>query len=93
VYEPRPGSDEPRAERNVIPSEDGRSIYFKSHSSDGSAAIWSVSTSGGKPRLLVYFDDPDHPSIRSDFGAGAGRFFFTLEDRQSVVWVVELGEG
>lgn len=93
VYEPRPGSDDPLTERTAIPSEDGRSIYFKSHTADGRAAIWSVAVSGGKPRRLVTFDDPNRPSIRHDFGAGAGQFFFTLEDRRSVVWVVELSEG
>lgn len=56
----------------------------------GVKSSWSMPVNGGTPRFLVHFDDPDRPSIRADFGVGAGRIFFTLEDRRSVVWVVEL---
>jgi hypothetical protein len=42
---------------------------------------------GGKPRPLVRFADAARPSIRPDFEVGAGRIFFTLEDRQADIWV------
>jgi eukaryotic-like serine/threonine-protein kinase len=84
-----PGTAEPRAE-NVLISKDSRTLYFKSHDAQGRASIWSVPVSGGRPRLLVRFTDPSRPSIRPDFAAGAGRFFFTIEDRQSDIWVAEI---
>ncbi|HZD04707.1 MAG TPA: hypothetical protein VE173_07310 [Longimicrobiales bacterium] len=91
VYAPRPGTDDPEPER-VIVSGDGRTLYFKSHDADGRASLWSVPTSGGTPRLLVRFDDPSRPSIRADFAAGAGRFFFTMEDRQADIWTADMVE-
>jgi len=93
VYAPRPDSEDPVPRLILNPSEDERSIYFKGYTADGAGAIWSVPASGGRPRQLVSFDDPDRPSTRHDFAVGAGRFFFTLDDRRSVVWVVELGDG
>ena len=39
----------------------------------------------------VRFDDPLRPSIRSDFAAGNGRFFFTIDERRSDIWVAEIG--
>ena len=87
VYDAGPG--DPAAERVEV-SDDGRTLYFKSHDDEGHATIWAIPTTGGTPRPLVRFDDPGRPSIRSDFAAAAGRFFFTLEDRQSDIWVAEM---
>jgi hypothetical protein len=71
-------------------SDDGASIYFKSHDTEGRASIWNVPFAGGKPRLLVRFNDATRSSSRPDFAARAGKFYFTLEDRQADIWVAEL---
>jgi Tol biopolymer transport system component len=76
--------------RSIILSDDGRLLYFKSRNVDGRSTIWSVPVAGGKPTLLVTFADLSRPSIRPDFAAGAGRFFFTLEDRQADIWIAEV---
>jgi Tol biopolymer transport system component len=89
VYTPAPASADPRA-IGVDVSDDGRTIYFKSHDEEGRAMLWSVAASGGRPRLLVQFMDPSHPSIRADFAAGAGQFFFTLEDRQADIVIADV---
>ena len=89
VYAPAPASTHPEV-KGVAVSEDGRTLYFKSHDSEGRASIWGVPTAGGGPRLLVRFSDPSRVSIRADFAAGAGRFFFTLEDRQADIWMAEI---
>jgi Tol biopolymer transport system component len=88
VYAPATPSD-PRP-LSVVVSDDGRTLFFKSTDPEGRSAIWSVPTQGGKPRLLVRFSDPARPSIRADFAAGAGRFFFALEERQADIWVAEI---
>jgi hypothetical protein len=75
---------------SVAASDDGRTVYFKSHDSDGRASIWRVPVGGGRPQLVVRFTDPTRESSRADFAAGAGRFFFTLEDRQSDIWIAEI---
>jgi hypothetical protein len=52
--------------------------------------LWSVPASGGTPALHVRFDDLARPSPRPDFAVGAGRFFFTIEDRRSAIWVASV---
>jgi Tol biopolymer transport system component len=89
VYQPRAGSNDPAAE-SVVVAEDGLTLYFKSHDAGGRASFWAVPTSGGQPRKLVRFEDPSRASIRPDFAAGAGKFFFTLEDRQADIWMADI---
>ena len=66
-------------------SSDAQTVYYKPGSS-----IWSVPASGGDPKLLVRFDDPERRSIRYEWAVGAGRFFFTLTEHESDIWVMEL---
>ena len=70
-------------------SEDGRTLYFKSHDAAHRAALWSMPFGGGKPAMLVRFTDPMRGSNRADFAVGAGHFFFTLEERQADIWVAD----
>jgi serine/threonine-protein kinase len=70
-------------------SDDDR-LYFKSLDALGRASIWSVPAAGGAPRLLVRLDDPGRPSYRPELTVGDGRIFFTLQDRQSDVYVMEV---
>ena len=53
------------------------------------ATIWSVPVGGGMPRLLVRFDDPTREWHRFGFKTRRGRFYFTVGDRQSDVWMAE----
>ena len=87
VYTPqRP--DDPRAEYVVV-ADDGALLYFKSHDAEGRAALWSLPVSAGPPVLRVRFDDLLRPSMRPEFAVGNGRFFFTIEDRRSNIWVAD----
>jgi TolB protein len=83
----QPGS--PLAERPFW-SEDGRLIYFNSHDARGNAAIWSIPATGGTPRLLVHFDDPNRPNNRVEWSYRRGRAYFVLTELQSDVWVMEM---
>jgi len=85
----QPGPSVPEAE-GVRWSRDGRTIYYKAHDAEGQTSFWSVSAAGGTPRLRVRFSDPDRQSSREDFAVDARRFYFTIEDRQSDVFVAEL---
>jgi eukaryotic-like serine/threonine-protein kinase len=71
-------------------SADSRTIYFKSHDRQGNAEFWSIPLTGGKPALLTRFDDPHRPSYRPEWSIGAGRMYFTIDDRQSDVWVADI---
>jgi serine/threonine-protein kinase len=84
-----PGAGDPPAELALF-ARNGRELYFKSHDSRGRASFWSIPVSGGHPRRLVRFDDPAWSSNRFDFATDGRRFYFTVEDRQSDVWVAEI---
>jgi dipeptidyl aminopeptidase/acylaminoacyl peptidase len=90
VYESRPGTDDPEA---WLPhwSRDGRVLFFRSYDAVGNAQLWSVPASGGTPKLLVHFLDPLRPSTRPDFSVDDSLFYFTIQDRQSDIWVMEVG--
>ncbi len=87
VYEPRPNSDDPWAAR-VVWSADETELYFKSFDASGRARLYSVPVAGGRPRLLVRFDDPSRPSQRNDFASDGERFYFAIDDKQSDISVV-----
>ncbi len=76
----------------VIWSADSRTLFFKSHDPAGRAEIWAVPVSGGSPRLVTRFDDPSRPSHRYNVGAGPAHLYFTIDERQSDVWVMDLAE-
>lgn len=48
------------------------------------------SPEGGIPRLLVRFDDPTRPSSRAEFATDGKRFYFTVQERESDIWRMEL---
>ena len=87
LYVPRTG--DPPAELAIF-SPSGAELYFKSHDDQGRASFWSIPVTGGRPRLLVRFADPAWSSNRFDFASDGRRFYFTVEDRQSDVWVAEV---
>jgi serine/threonine-protein kinase len=70
-------------------SSDSRSLYFKSLDPAGAAAFWSIPVTGGPPTLLVRFTDPARPSYRPEWSIGSGRMYFTIDERQSNVWVMD----
>jgi len=72
---------------------DGQTLYYKEFDGAGRSSIWSVPAAGGPPRLLVRFDDPRHPSSRPEFTTDGRRLYFTLSERQSDVWTMELRTG
>jgi Tol biopolymer transport system component len=70
-------------------SRDQRLLYFKTSYPGGGVEIRSISASGGEERVLVRFDDPRRVSLRADFSGDDDRFYFTLDDRWSDVWLAE----
>ncbi len=84
-----PHDREPLAELAIFAAS-GREIYFKSHDARGRASFWSIPVTGGHPRLLVRFDDLARASNRFEFASDGKRFYFTVEDRQSDIWIADL---
>jgi Tol biopolymer transport system component len=74
-------------------SEDGKTVYFKTHDDvDQRAQFWAVPLDGKPARLLVHFTDPARRSNRTDFAVGAGRFYFAIDERRSNIWLADVTE-
>ena len=70
-------------------SNDGHSLYFNSHDADGNAEFWSIPVAGGSPTLLTRFRDPTLGSYRPEWSIGGGRMYFTINERESDIWVMQ----
>jgi hypothetical protein len=68
----------------------GEAILYKAFDAEGRSSVWSIAAKGGAPKLLVRFDDPDRPSSRPEFAIDGKRLYFTIGQRQSDVWTVDL---
>ena len=84
-----PSKEDPLPELALY-AANGRDVYFKSHDARGRASFWSVPADGGRPQLLLRFDDPSRASNRFEFATDGKRFYFAMEDRQSDVWLAEV---
>ncbi|CAN5915493.1 hypothetical protein BH11GEM2_BH11GEM2_04490 [soil metagenome] len=76
--------------QTLLWSADPNVIYIKGRDATQRGGIWSVHLGGAPPRLLLRLDDPARPSDRPDFATDGRRFFFTIDDRQSDVWIAKL---
>ena len=84
-----PGAGDPLAEMAIF-APNGGELYFKSHDASGRASFWSIPVAGGRPRLLTRLDDPARSSNRFEFASDGKRFYFTVEDRQSDIWIAKV---
>jgi serine/threonine protein kinase/WD40 repeat protein len=67
-------------------STDSREIYFKVNDDQDVGSIWSIPSTGGVPKRLVQFQQPD----RVEFGVGSDEFFFPITERDTEMWVAKL---
>jgi Tol biopolymer transport system component len=65
-------------------------IYFSLHDARGNASIWTTDPATGASRLILRFDPLLHSSLRTTFAVGNGRIYFSTEDNQSDVWVMDV---
>ena len=79
-----------RAPVFAIWSPDSKTIYFKAPYADGRSSFWAIPAAGGKPRLLARFDNPAFASARQEFATDGKRLYFTADDRQSDIKVMEV---
>jgi eukaryotic-like serine/threonine-protein kinase len=71
-------------------SPDGRTIYAATER-DGRLAIQAVSLPGGRPRTLVYADDPLNQRFRFGLAVSEGRLYLPVQEASMDVWVAEVG--
>jgi Tol biopolymer transport system component len=78
--------------RNSAWSKDSRTVYYMAYDAEKRASFWSVPASGREPKLLVKFDDPIRQSSRFEFAYDGERFYFTLAEYESDIWVADLSK-
>jgi TolB protein len=71
-------------------SKNGKEVYYKALDANGRSSFWSVPVAGGKPKLLIRFDDPSRKSNRPEFATDGFCFYFTLTESQCDLWVMDL---
>jgi eukaryotic-like serine/threonine-protein kinase len=73
-------------------SLDGREILFAGEDASGMPGVWSVPwPAGGRPQLVLRFDDPVRRPYKPYWTIGRDRLFVLLQESESDVWVVETG--
>ncbi|HEV8125341.1 MAG TPA: LpqB family beta-propeller domain-containing protein [Gemmatimonadales bacterium] len=75
--------------RNPAWSGDGKTLYFVDSDSVG-ITIQGIPVAGGPPHLVMRFDDPTRPWHRYGFATFQDRFYFTVGELESDVWMAEL---
>ncbi len=73
-------------------SPEGTRILFKQLDRAGCTSFASVPASGGTPQILARLDAGIH-SHRPEFATDGRRFYFTVTERLSDIWTMELKEG
>jgi Tol biopolymer transport system component len=88
----RRGADDPMQTSRVDYAPDGSRIYFRGTvgSINPRFSIWELPASGGTAREVVRFDDPYRLPLYGSFGSDGQRLFFTLDERESDIWVAEV---
>jgi serine/threonine-protein kinase len=71
-------------------SSDSRHFYSALREADGTSSIWQVPVNGDPERRVLHFTDPARQLYRSSFDVFGNNFYFTIGDRQSDVWTMEL---
>jgi Tol biopolymer transport system component len=71
-------------------SSDSRHFYAAVRERDGTSSIWQIPVDGDDERELIHFVDPARQLYRSTFHVSGNAFYFTIGDRESDVWTMEL---
>ena len=71
-------------------SRDSKHFYSAVREADGTSAIWQIPVNGDEERRVLHFTDPLRQLYRSTFDVYGNKFYFTIGDRQSDIWTMEL---
>jgi Tol biopolymer transport system component len=71
-------------------SRDSRHLYLSVRQNDGTSSIWQLPVNGDREVRLVHLTDPRQQFFRWNIDADSKNFYFTLGDRQSDIWTMEL---
>lgn len=71
-------------------TRDSQHAFIAVLEKDGTSSIWQAAINGDAERRFVHFTDPTRQFYRSNFDLDSANFYFTLGDRQSDIWTMEL---
>jgi len=71
-------------------SPDERYIFLSMREKDGTSSVWRISPGVGEEVRLLRFTDPSRQFYRPALDVDAKNLYFTLGDRQSDIWTLEL---
>ena len=71
-------------------SRDGNTVYYIASMRGEVHSIWSVPAWGGRPRLVARLDDLAGRFAAAQFTLDGEHFYFTIQEFEANVWVMEL---
>lgn len=74
----------------LVWSRDSRHLFFSMRERSGSSAIWQLPVNGDPERRLIRLTNPNHQFYRTNLDADSKNFYFSLGERQSDIWTMEL---
>ena len=77
---------------HLVYSPDGSRIYFRGTvgTINPRFSTWELPARGGMAREVVRFDDPYHLPLWGGFDTDGKQIFFTLDERESDIWVADI---
>ena len=75
---------------SVLWSADSRHVFIAVREKDGTSSIWQAPLNGDEEKRILHLKDPSRQFYRTRVDVDANNFYFTIGDRQSDVWTMEL---
>ncbi|MDP9176143.1 MAG: protein kinase [Gemmatimonadota bacterium] len=75
---------------SVLWSADSRHVFMAIREKDGTSSIWQVPLNGDEEKRVLHLTDPSRQFYRTRVDVDARSFYFTIGDRQSDVWTMQL---
>ncbi|HYN79954.1 MAG TPA: protein kinase [Gemmatimonadaceae bacterium] len=71
-------------------SADSRHLFVSVREKDGTSSIWQAPVNGDEEKRVLHLTDPSRQFYRTSLDADSTNFYFTIGDRQSDIWTMEL---
>lgn len=75
---------------NLVWSTDSRHLFLLLREKDGTSSIWQQPVNGDEEKRVLHLTDPSRQFYRQSLDVDTRNFYFTIGDRQSDVWTMEL---
>ncbi len=64
-------------------------VYFHAHDMTGLRGLYAIPMEGGRPRLVVRYDDPTM-QVHFGFTIGNGRVYLSVAEYDSDIYVMDM---